>query len=156
MTLEDEFSGRLSLGRKQELFARCHRLLLQKAEELGYLVRQRELGRGPQQAKWNATHCARCKGRKPGHGRETNAGVIDHKFRPIGIETSLHCIFLAVDMYIRKPGGRILWASSAYKELGEFWESLHPLTYWGGRTTKLGDRLSNDGGHFAVTHGGRQ
>lgn len=146
----------LSLGQKQELFARCHWRLLQKAEELGLLVRQRELGRGEQQAKWNATHCARCKGRRKGHGRETNPGVSDHEFKPIGIENSLHCIFLAVDFYIRKPDGRILWATSAYKELGEFWENLHALCYWGGRTTKPGDKLSNDGGHFAVTHGGRQ
>jgi len=39
---------------------------------------------------------------------------------------------------------------------GEFWESLHELTYWGGRTDKPNDRLRNDGGHFSITHGGVQ
>jgi hypothetical protein len=140
----------MRLGEKQELFAVCHEKLLRRARELGYLVRQRELGRGRQQAHWNAFHCGTCQDAKRTHSQAS------HDFHPIGIEDSLHCDFLALDMYVRKPGGRILWSASHYRELGEYWESLHPLCYWGGRTDKPGDRLRHDAGHFSVTDRGRQ
>jgi len=121
----------VTVGEKQELFARCHAKLLAKAFELGFEVRQRDLWRTPAQA-----------------ARNELAGV--------GIKNSLHCKGLAIDLYIRRPGGRILWSTEAYRELGVFWEDLHPLTYWGGRTDKPGDRLRHDGGHFSITHGGVQ
>ncbi len=121
----------MRLGEKQELFARCHARLLFKAFDLGFEVRQRELWRTKYQAKENA-----------------RLGV--------GSANSLHCKGLAIDLYIRRQGGRILWGTEAYRDLGVFWESLDPLCYWGGRTDKPGDRLRHDGGHFSVTHAGVQ
>jgi hypothetical protein len=146
----------VTLGQKQELFARCHASLLLKAFQFGYEVRQRELGRGKEQARHNAFHCGTCGDAKRGHGNEVRSGVADHAFHPIGIEDSLHCDFLAIDLYLRKPGGAMLWAPSNYRALGEYWESLHELCYWGGRTDKPGDRLRHDAGHFSITDRGRQ
>ena len=140
----------LTLGQKQELFARCHEKLLRKAHALGYCVRQRELGRGEAQAKWNALHCGTCGDSKRSHGQAA------HDFTPIGIADSLHRDFLAIDLYIRKPSGGMLWAARYYRELGEYWETLHEFCYWGGRTDKPGDRLRHDAGHFSITDRGRQ
>jgi hypothetical protein len=108
------------------------------------------LQRGEAQARYNSSHCRKCKERRSDHA------LADHSFKPIGILHSLHRDGLAIDLYIRKPPGPILWATERYRVLGEFWESLHPLCYWGGRTDKPGDRLRHDGGHFSITHGGRQ
>lgn len=140
----------MRLGAKRELFARCHAKLLNFAFENGYEVRQSELQRGEAQAKYNSLHCRKCKSHKNHH-----SGA-DHSFKPIGILNSLHRDGLAIDLYIRKPPGPILWATPQYRLLGEYWETLHELCYWGGRTDKPGDRLRHDGGHFAITHGNRQ
>lgn len=121
----------LSVGQKQELFSRLLPRLLDYAHGLGFDVRLRELWRTKEQAAWNAR-------------------------RGIGSANSLHRKGLAIDFYIRRPDGKILWATENYRDLGVFWEDLHPLTYWGGRTEKPGDRLSNDGGHFSIMHGGVQ
>ena len=142
----------MRLGAKQELFARCHAKLLLKAFELGYEVRQRELGRGAAQCKYNATHCGSCAATKAEH----YGSRADHDFHPIGIADSLHGDYLAIDLYLRKPGGKMLWASEHYQALGEYWESLHEFCYWGGRTDKIGDRLRHDAGHFSITDRGRQ
>ena len=141
----------MRLGAKRELFARCHAKLLAKAFELGFEVRQDELKRGEQQAVWNSRHFGKCGEYRHGHGDS------DHTFHPIGSANSLHLDGLAIDLYLRRPPSTaILWATERYRELGEYWESLHELCYWGGRTDKPGDRLSHDGGHFAITHEGRQ
>ena len=121
----------MRVGEKQELFARCHAKLLAKAFKLGFEVRQRDLWRSKEEA-----------------ARLARKGV--------GIRNSLHCKGLAIDLYIRRPGGNILWATERYRALGEYWETLHPLCFWGGRTAKANDRLRHDGGHFSITHGGVQ
>lgn len=141
-----------TLGQKRELFARCQVLLTNEAHRLGYEIRLDELKRGPQQAEYNATHCGHCAGTKREHYR----GRADHDFRPIGIRNTLHGDGLAIDGYLRKPGGRVLWSAVHYRGVGEFFETLHPLTYWGGRSAKVGDRLRHDAGHFAITYRGRQ
>jgi len=155
----------MTLGAKRELFARCLVKLIAKGHELGYEWRLGELQRGPQQAEWNATHCRvyvngkRCERSlylHRGHGSAKATRITGHEFKPIGSRDTLHGEALAIDGYIRRPGGRILWATEHYRELGEYWESLHPLCYWGGRTDKSGDRLKHDGGHFAITNRGRQ
>lgn len=141
----------LSLGQKRELFARLLPLLLTHIKTLGFEARLDELKRGQQQADYNAATCARCK------KGETFHAHANHSFRPIGSKNSLHCDGLAIDLYLRRPPSkRILWSTESYRELGCFWESLHDLTYWGGRTDKPGDRLQHDGGHFSITHQGRQ
>jgi hypothetical protein len=139
----------LTLGQKRELFARLHPRLIDKAHALGFEVRLDELKRGEAQAEFNANHCRVCGANVSMHGPQ-------HTFRPIGTANSLHCDGLAQDLYLRRPDGKMLWATEHYHELGEFWESLSPLAYWGGRTDKPGDRLKHDGGHFAITHLGKQ
>lgn len=131
----------MTLGEKQELFARLLPRLLSKAHLLGYEVRLQELRRGTVQAEWNANHCAICGGNVSMH-------TAAHEFRAVGIANSLHCDGLAIDLYIRRPGGRLLWATEHYRELGEFWEAAHELCAWGGRF--------GDGGHFSIMHGGRK
>ena len=121
----------LSVGHKQELFSKLLPRLIDYAHGLGFEVRLRDLWRTKYQA-------------------------IENERLGVGSRNSLHCKGLAIDLYIRRPGGRILWATESYREMGIFWEDLHPLTYWGGRTDKPGDRLRNDGGHFSITHGGVQ
>jgi hypothetical protein len=139
----------LTLGAKQEIFAGLLPQLITRAYELGFRVRLKELLRAPEQAEYNATHCGTCKKRAAAHSGK------GHDFHAIGIRNSLHCEGLALDLVLFRDG-RPLWATERYRELGEYWESLHELTYWGGRTGKIGDRLRRDGGHFAMTHRGRQ
>jgi hypothetical protein len=139
----------LSLGQKQELFARCHYALLGEAFRLGYDVRQKELLRGEQQARWNAAHCGECRGDEPTHGGQA------HPFKPIGILASLHRDGLAIDLVLVKNDAP-LWTVGDYRPLGLYWESLDPLCYWGGDSSKEGDRLIHDGVHFSITHQGRQ
>jgi hypothetical protein len=121
----------LTVAQKQELFSRLLPRLIDYAHARGFEVRLRDLWRTQYQADENA-----------------RLGV--------GSKNSLHLLGLAIDFYIRKRGGGILWSTERYRELGEFWERLHPLCYWGGRTDKPNDRLRNDGGHFSITHGGVQ
>ena len=57
----------MRLGEKQELFARLLPKLIIAAHELGYEVRLKELLRGREQAKWNASHCGTCQFTKHRH-----------------------------------------------------------------------------------------
>jgi hypothetical protein len=131
----------LTLGQKQEIFAGLLPDLITRAYEMGFRVRLKELYRAPEQAEYNATHCARCKKEEVTHA---HAG---HDFKPIGIRNSLHCSGLALDLVLFRDG-KPLWATKHYRELGMYWEDLHSLTCWGGRF--------GDGMHFSITHGGRE
>jgi hypothetical protein len=131
----------LTLGQKQEIFAGLLPQLIVRAYELGFRVRLKELLRAIEQAEYNATHCGRCKKEEAFHAHA------DHGFKAIGIRDSLHCIGLAIDLVLFRKG-KPLWASKHYRELGEYWESLHELCRWGGRF--------GDGMHFSFAHGGRQ
>lgn len=62
-----------------------------------------------------------------------------------GIEDSLHCKRLAIDLALFSPLGRYLTDSALYEPFGVFWESLHPLNQWGGRWTHR-----PDGNHFEM------
>jgi len=62
---------------------------------------------------------------------------------PIGHETSLHKIGLAVDINLYKDG-RYLETTDDHRELGEFWEHIGGA--WGGRF--------NDGNHYSISHMG--
>ena len=126
-----------TVGQKRELFARCLVLLGLEVERLGFYVRWDELKRGDAQARWNATHCrvivdgVRCEKRRGAHRTRLNPGgsvsALTHFFKPIGSRNTLHKLGLAIDGYLRRPGGRILWATEHYRELGIYWESLHRL-----------------------------
>jgi len=131
----------LTVGHKQEIFAGLLPQLITRAYEMGFRVRLKELYRAPEQAEYNATHCGRCKKEEVTHAHA------DHDFKPIGIRNSLHCIGLALDLVLFR-GGKPLWATEHYRDLGSYWEDLHALTCWGGRF--------GDGGHFSITHGGRK
>lgn len=155
-----------TLGQKRELFARCQAELTLETNRLGYEIRWDELKRGDAQAEWNASHCRvyvdgkRCEALPSAHrgiGASRATRITGHKFKPIGSRNTLHKLALAIDGYLRRPpSNRILWATKHYRTLGLYWESLHPLCYWGGSTDKPGDRLKHDGGHFSVIHGGVQ
>ena len=131
----------LSLGQKQEIFAGLLPQLITRAYEMGLRVRLKELLRAPVQAEWYATHCAVCKKEEPFHA------YADHEFKAIGIKNSLHCDGLALDLVLFLDG-EPLWSTESYRELGEYWESLHELCYWGGHF--------GDGGHFSFMDGGRK
>lgn len=62
-----------------------------------------------------------------------------------GHPKSAHKQRLAIDLNLFKDG---VWQPSteAFKFLGEYWESLHPLARWGGRF--------NDGNHFSMERDG--
>lgn len=63
-----------------------------------------------------------------------------------GISNSLHLQRLAIDFNLFKDG-KYLTATSDYKELGEYWESLGGS--WGGRF-----KTRPDGNHFSLEHNG--
>lgn len=60
---------------------------------------------------------------------------------------SLHPDRLAIDLNLFKDG-QYLTSTEAHRELGEWWEQLHPLCRWGGRF--------NDGNHYSLEHEGRK
>jgi len=59
---------------------------------------------------------------------------------------SNHYIKLAGDLNLFKDG-KYLTQTEDHRQLGEFWESLHPMNRWGGRF--------NDGNHYSMLHNGR-
>ena len=131
----------MRLGEKQELFATLLPRLLDKAHSLGFKVRIGEVLRFEQQARYNSTHCRKCKQTK---AHRNHPG---HKFRSIGILNSLHRQKLAVDIVLFRDG-KPCWDSESYRTLADWWVEQHELCRsgigWG------------DGGHFSVTHGGRK
>lgn len=64
-----------------------------------------------------------------------------------GISNSLHTISLARDWNLFIKG---VWQknSEAFRPLGNYWKSLHPLCRWGG------DFHKPDGNHFSLEHEG--
>lgn len=60
-----------------------------------------------------------------------------------GIQDSLHCSRLAIDLNIFNPDGVYLTDSEYYEPFGVFWESLTLKNRWGGRFYKM-----KDGNHF--------
>jgi hypothetical protein len=49
-----------------------------------------------------------------------------------GIEHSLHCERLAIDLNLFDEHGTYLTNAAPYKMLGDYWVTLHPLNRWGG------------------------
>ena len=112
----------LTLGQKQRFFLRLIAEFLEWAHRRGYEFSLGEAFRTPEQAALNA------------------------KFSK-GIANSLHCDRLAIDLNLFIDGV-YQTSTEAWKPLGEFWESKHPLCRWGGRF--------GDGNHLSLEHQGRK
>lgn len=110
----------MTLSEKQQLFTKLIAQLILWADEKGYRLTFGEAYRTPEQAALNA---------KKGSG----------------ISNSLHTKRLAVDLNLF-INGKYQTDSSAYVELGKFWESLGGS--WGGRFSRP------DGNHFSLEHDG--
>lgn len=111
----------MKLGDKQKKFTSLIPCLILHAHRLGYDVTLGDAYRDPR------LHGAM--GEKKGYGHSRSG----HKIR------------LAIDLNLFKDG-EYLTSTEDHKELGEFWESLHPLCRWGGRF--------NDGNHYSLEHDG--
>jgi len=97
----------MTLGEKQEQFARMLGELLSWTHERGYKLRIGEVYRPPVTARYYAA-------------------------RGLGIARSLHRLKLAVDIaYARRANGEPLKTFEDWLPLGEYWESLGGA--WGGR-----------------------
>jgi hypothetical protein len=115
----------LALGEKQKLFTKLVGQLIDWSYQQGYELTFGDAYRSPQQAESNA---------KSGKG----------------IANSLHTQRLAIDLNLF-VNGVYQTSTEAYKPLGEYWKTLHPLACWGGDFTTL-----KDGNHFSLQHGGRK
>lgn len=60
----------------------------------------------------------------------------------LGIEDSLHCKRLAIDLNLFNEHGDYLPNSTLYKPFGDYWESLDSMNKWGGKFKRA------DGNHF--------
>lgn len=130
----------MKLGERQELFMRLLPQLINKAHELGFEIRGGDLFRDP-----------RLHGK---FGRPNLFGFFaslialfdlkkakDAGYRSYGKKNSEHKNKCAIDLNLFK-NGQYKSSTSDHKELGEFWESLHPMCRWGGRY--------NDGNHYEL------
>jgi hypothetical protein len=111
----------VTLREKQSLFVLLVSDLIRHAALLGYGLTFGETYRSPEEA-----------------ARLAKLGK--------GIANSLHTQRLAIDLNLFKDGV-YLSSTEAHRQLGEWWEGLHPLCRWGGRF--------KDGNHYSLTHGGR-
>jgi hypothetical protein len=112
----------MTLREKQSTFVALIAQLILEANRRGYELTLGEALRTKEQAALNAK-------------------------KGIGSKNSLHIISLAVDFNLFK-NGKYLDKTEDHEPLGLFWESLHPLTRWGG---KFGD-----GNHYSLEHEGRK
>lgn len=98
----------MSLGSKQEKFARLLPRLIDKAHDLGFEVRVGDLFRDP---RVHGEH-----GTKKGYGNKN----------------SVHKLKLAVDLNLFKDG-KFLSSTEDHRELGEWWEKQDTDCRWGGK-----------------------
>ena len=59
-----------------------------------------------------------------------------------GIQNSLHCKRLAIDINLFDANGKFLSTTEDHRELGTYWESLDPMNSWGGNFKR------KDGCHY--------
>lgn len=113
----------MTIRQKQSVFARHIGILLLYANALGYEVTLSEAYRPKVTAEYYA---------------KTGKGVVN----------SLHRIRLAIDLNFF-INGRYIKDGEELRQIGEWWESLHPDFRWGGNF-----KTKKDGNHFSMTHGG--
>lgn len=137
----------MTLGEKQKLFVRLYSQWLSWALSQGYEFTEGEAFRSDEQAEINVIGPT---------GRETVARLVQGAFPRLafalrnngntkGIRFTAHGNKLAKDMNLF-INGVYQTTTEAWKPLGEYWESLHPLCRWGGRF--------NDGNHISIEHDG--
>lgn len=112
----------MTLREQQSLFVVLLTKLFWFAHEHGMELTLGEAWRTPEQAKRNA-----------------DAGI--------GVLNSLHTQRLAIDLNLF-VGGVFIDSSEGHRQLGEYWESLHPRCRWGGRFRKP------DGNHYSFSPDG--
>lgn len=115
----------MTLRQSQSLFAQHVAQLLQYIASLGFSVTLGEAWRPKETAQLYAKQ-----------GR--------------GIEKSLHCDRLAIDLNIFDPDGNLLTDSKDHQPFGYYWEKLDPKNRWGGSESfvnKAGKRIF-DGNHY--------
>lgn len=138
-----------SLREKQSLFVFLVSLLIEEAYDRGFELTFGEAWRSDEQAEINAIGPTL---------RDRVARAIEifaprlaikigNNGNTSGIRNSLHQERLAIDLHLFKNGA-YLTGTEAHRELGEWWERLHPLCRWGGRF--------NDGNHYSLEHEGRK
>lgn len=137
----------MTLGEKQQLFVRCLAIWLPWALSRGYQFSMGESKRSDEQAELNAIGQM---------GRETVAQLVQKLYPGLaaairnngkanGIRRTAHGKQLAMDWNAFKDGV-YLTQTEQWRELGEYWESLHPLCRWGGRF--------GDGNHLSIEDDG--
>ncbi len=97
----------MTLGQKQQLFARLYGELICWVYDQGWALRLGEVHRPKVTADYYASI-----------GK--------------GIRNSAHTRKLAADIFLVKKG-KVTWATKDYEAVGIHWESLHKLCRWGGR-----------------------
>jgi hypothetical protein len=133
----------LTLGDMQKLFVELYARWLTWALSKGYRFSFGEAKRSDEQAEINVIGF---------DGREFVAKLVESRFpllavairnngKANGIRNTAHGKQLGIDMNAFK-NGRYLGETEEWKELGEYWESLHPLCRWGGRF--------GDGNHLSL------
>lgn len=115
----------MTLGNKQRLFTKLIAQLILWAYENGYELTVGDAYRDP---------------RSHGPFGEVKPGTY-------GRSKSNHKRRLAMDFNLFKDG-KYQTTTEAHRELGEYWESLHPLCSWGGHY--------NDGNHYSLEHEGKR
>lgn len=113
----------MTLSEKQQLFTSLISNLIQHLNEKGYQITFGEAWRSKEMAKLYASE-----------GK--------------GIENSLHCLRLAIDLNLFL-NGKYLTKTDDYEAAGRYWESLSSSDFkcaWGGHF--------GDGDHFSIEHNG--
>lgn len=136
------------LGEQQRLFTRLVGLWITEVYKRGFELSMGEAKRSDEQAIINAMGPA---------GRATLVSFLMRSYPDLagaisnnvgsGIRNSLHELQLAEDFNLFKSG-KYLSSTEDWREVGELWESMHPLARWGGRF--------GDGNHISLEYGGRK
>lgn len=117
----------MTLSSRQQKFAWNVSCLIAKIFIRGYACTLGEVYRTPEQAALNEA-------------------------KGIGIANSLHCKRLAIDLNLFKDGV-YLTDGEHYKQIGEYWMSLHPANRYGGDWDKdgiHGEPRETDFNHFEM------
>lgn len=121
----------MGLGTLQRIFTRNIALLIAWAYKEGYELTWGDAYRSPEQAMLNSGE----------YGLIEKVTNFVTWFKKIGSKKSSHMNRLACDLNLFRDS-RYMSTTEAHRELGRFWESLHPLNRWGGRY--------NDGNHYEM------